>query len=104
MGVLGNTLGAPVTLPLLGLGWLARRLAETALQELDDPAKIEAELLALERSLTNGDISEAAFEQREAALLAHLARLQAAPGPNGPDGEDSGAEPPLSRAMQDAAP
>jgi glucose-6-phosphate dehydrogenase assembly protein OpcA len=97
MGILGSTLGAPVALPLLGLGWLARRLAETALQELDDPAKIEAELLALERSLTSGEISEAAFEQREAALLDHLARLQAAQAPGAGaamDDDDGRPDPP----------
>jgi hypothetical protein len=77
MGVLGSLLGLPVSGPLLGLGWIARRIAEAADQEMADPARIEAELLALERLLESGDIDEPAFEAREAELLAMLEALRA---------------------------
>jgi len=79
MGVLGSLLGLPVTGPLLGLGWLARRIAEAADQEMADPARIEADLLALEQLLEAGEIDEPAFEAREAELLEELAALQSRP-------------------------
>jgi glucose-6-phosphate dehydrogenase assembly protein OpcA len=77
MGILTRSLTLPIAGPLLGLGWLARRIAETALAELNDPARIEAELLMLERALDAGEIDEPAFEAREAELLTTLAALQA---------------------------
>ena len=81
MGAVGSLLGLPVTGPLLGLGWLARRIAEAAEAEMNNPAQIEAELLALERQLEAGEIDEAAYEAREAQLLETLQTLarEAAP-------------------------
>lgn len=79
MSAVGNLLALPVAGPLLGLGWLARRVAEAAEREMNDPARIEAELLALERQLDSGAIDEAEYEAREAPLLEQLDRLRAAP-------------------------
>jgi hypothetical protein len=75
MGAVANLLGLPVAGPLLGLGWLARRIAEAAEAEMNNPAHIEAELLALERRLEAGEIDEAAYEAREATLLEALQAL-----------------------------
>jgi hypothetical protein len=78
MGAFATLLGLPVTGPLAGLGWLARRIAEAADQEMANPARIEAALAELERALEAGAIDEPAYEVREAELLAELADLQAA--------------------------
>ena len=72
MGPLASLLGLPLTGPLGGLAWLARRVAEAAEQEMSDPARIEAALLALERQLEAGEIDEATHAAREAELLAAL--------------------------------
>ncbi len=85
MSLLLNLLGLPVTAPLGALGWLARQVAEAAMQQWADPARIEAALLDLERRLERGEIDEAAFEAEEARLLDELAEIRAAgrpePGP-----------------------
>jgi hypothetical protein len=76
MGVLGTIVGLPIAGPLLGLGWLARRIAEAAEQEMNNPARIEADLLALESLLEDGEIDEATYEAREAVLLVELETLR----------------------------
>ena len=93
MGAMGTLLGLPVAGPLLGLGWLARRIAEAAEQEMNDPAHIDAELLALEHKLESGEIDEATYEAREAVLLEALAALtsQATPPSGGPAPEEDAA-------------
>ena len=82
MGILANLAGLPLTGPVGGLAWLARRIAEAAERETADPAHIEAELLALERALEAGTIDMDAYEAREAELLAALDAAQ----PAGADG------------------
>ena len=77
MGAFTTLLGLPVAGPLLGLGWLARRIAEAADLEMADPARIEAAIAALERQLEAGEISEPDYDVREAELLAELTLLQA---------------------------
>jgi len=74
MSMFASTAGLPVVGPLRGLIWLARQVATAAEQEMNDPVRIEAALLALERRLMAGEIDEAAFEAEEAVLLARLAR------------------------------
>jgi hypothetical protein len=79
MGIVAGLAALPLTGPLSGLAWIARRIAEAADQELNDPARIEAELLALERQLEAGEIDSVTHELREAALLEELAAMQANP-------------------------
>jgi hypothetical protein len=86
MSRLGLLLAAPVAGPLLGLGWLARRIADAAEQEMANPARIEAELLRLEAALESGALSLEAFEAREAELLAELDQLRAADADAGEQG------------------
>ena len=43
MSMLLGLAGLPLTGPLGGLTWIARRIAEAAEQELGDPQRIEAE-------------------------------------------------------------
>jgi len=77
MGALATLLGLPVAAPLAGLGWLARRIAEAAEQEMSDPARVEAALAALGRELDAGTMTEADYEAQETVLLAELAALHA---------------------------
>jgi hypothetical protein len=77
MGIVGELAGLPLTGPLRGLSWIARRIAEAAEQELNNPARIESELLALECQLEAGDIDSETHEAREAELLEKLASMQA---------------------------
>jgi hypothetical protein len=81
MGPLTSLAALPVAGPLLGLRWLALRVAEAAEQELNDPDRIERDLLALERALEAGEIDEATFEAQEAELLAALDAGKAAKQP-----------------------
>jgi hypothetical protein len=82
MGAFTLLLGLPVAGPLAGLGWLARRIAEAADREMADPARIEAALAALGQELDSGLIDEAAYEAREAELLAELDSLAAQTAPD----------------------
>ena len=75
--MLAALLGFPISLPLLGMGWLARQVAEAAWQEMLDPVRIEAALLTLERRLEAGEIDEATYEAGETELLEALARMRA---------------------------
>jgi len=70
-------LALPVAAPLAGLGWLARQVAEAAMTEWLDPARIEVALLRLERRLELGEIDESTFEAEEALLLEELAQMRA---------------------------
>jgi hypothetical protein len=78
MGAVTTLLGLPIAGPLAGLGWLARRIAEAADQELANPARVEAALAALERQLEAGLIDEPTYEAQEAELLEELAALREA--------------------------
>ena len=78
MGPLSGLLALPVAGPIGGLVWLARQVAENAVRQMLDPARIEAALLGLERKLEAGDIDEAAFEAAESLLLEELAEMRAA--------------------------
>jgi hypothetical protein len=98
MGIITNIAGLPITGPLFGLEWLARRIAEAAERELNDPARVERDLITLERALEAGEIDEPAFEAREAELLAELAEIlrakqAAAPAPEAAPGADQAAGP-----------
>ncbi len=77
MGPLTSLLSLPVSGPIGALNWLARQVAEAALQQYLDPSRIEAALLALERRLDAGAIDEPTFEAEEAALLEELAEMRA---------------------------
>lgn len=77
MGPLGTLLALPVAGPIGALQWIARQVAEAAIEQMLDPARIEAALRALERQLDAGAIDEAAFEAEEARLLEELAEMRA---------------------------
>ncbi len=77
MGMLSTLLTLPASGPIGAVGWLARQIADAAMQEILDPARIETALLLLERRLETGAIDEAAFEAEEARLLEELLEIRA---------------------------
>jgi hypothetical protein len=102
MGVISNIAGLPITGPLFGLEWLARRIAEAAEREMNDPARVERDLIALERALDAGEIDEPTFEAREAELLAELAEMaRAKQAAESGRQADDGAETGLAAPPQD---
>lgn len=77
MSILGSIIALPVAGPLGALQWIARQVAEQALQKMLDPARIEQALRLLERRLDNGEITEEAFEAEESRLLEELMEMRA---------------------------
>jgi hypothetical protein len=77
MSILGSIIALPVAGPLGALQWIARQVAEQALQQMLDPARIEQALRRLERRLDNGEITEEAFEAEESRLLEELMQMRA---------------------------
>ncbi|MEL6644563.1 MAG: gas vesicle protein GvpG [Pseudomonadota bacterium] len=75
MGVLSRLVTLPVAGPLTGSLWLARKIHETAEEELNDPARIRAELARLEADLLSGRITEDAYDAAETTLLMRLRGL-----------------------------
>ncbi len=72
MGLLSRLITLPVSSPLVGALWIARRVHEAAESEFRDPAAIRAALRGLERRLEDGEIDEETFEEAEAILLERL--------------------------------
>ncbi len=77
MSILGTLIALPVSGPLGALQWIARQVAEQALQQMLDPARIEQALRLLERRLDNGEITEDEFEAEESRLLDELMQMRA---------------------------
>jgi|APCry1669189034_1035192.scaffolds.fasta_scaffold230051_1 hypothetical protein len=77
MGILGSIIALPVAGPLGALQWIARQVAEQALNQMLDPARIEAALRALEVRLEAGEITEEVFEAEESRLLEELMEMRA---------------------------
>lgn len=65
-------LSAPFTAPFHGTVWLAGELRDAAEREMNDPARLRAELQSLEQALEAGDIDEATFEELEEDLILRL--------------------------------
>lgn len=78
MGILTRILTLPVSAPIDGLLWIARRIEQEANAELWDQSKITGALSELELELDLGKISEEEYDAREASLLQRLKQLQEA--------------------------
>lgn len=76
MGLLTTLLTLPVAGPAKAAWWIAEKLHEQALAEMNDPKTIKAEIAELERLLLAGEIDEATYEEQELALLTRLRDLQ----------------------------
>lgn len=65
-------LSLPFTAPVHGAAWLAHEIHEAAERDLNDPARLRAELNRLEEALDAGEIDETTFEDLEEDLIARL--------------------------------
>ena len=72
MGILFDLAALPVTGPLKGLVWVARKVAEQAEKELYDEGKLRGQLLELELRCELGEISQEEYAAAEEILLERL--------------------------------
>jgi hypothetical protein len=75
--VLFKLLGAPLSLPLAGMKFVFRQLADMADQELNDESVVREQFLLLQVQLEEGEIDEAEYVEQEAVLLARLREIKA---------------------------
>lgn len=76
MGLLRSLLTLPVSGTLDGVLWIAGRIEEAALAELNDPAQLRRALQQLERELLSGQISEDEYDLAETQILVRLRGLE----------------------------
>lgn len=76
MGLLKHLLFWPVTGPTELVRFSLRQVERTAVQELTDESQVTDELMELQLLLDLGEIDEAEFEEREAALIARLREIR----------------------------
>jgi len=72
MGFLMKLLTLPVTGPILGVVWIAEKVAEQAERELYDEEAVRGQLMELELRYDLGEISEQEYLAAEEALLERL--------------------------------
>jgi len=75
--MLFKLLGAPVTLPLAGMKFVFKQIADLADHELYDESVVHEQLLLLQVQLEDGDIDEDEYVEREAELMARLREIKA---------------------------
>lgn len=72
MGLLLKLLTLPVSGPILGVVWIAKKMAEQADKELYDAEKVHGQLMELELRYDLGEISEEEYLATEQILLERL--------------------------------
>ncbi|MGV1005619.1 MAG: gas vesicle protein GvpG [Candidatus Nanopelagicales bacterium] len=72
MNILTSLLLSPFTLPSKALMYPFEKVHEQAERTINDPVQIRATLLALQKQLDAGFITEQAYERAEAQILARL--------------------------------
>lgn len=75
--MLFKLLGAPFTLPMAGMKFVFKQVADLADQELNDDSVIREQLVLLQVQLEEGDIDEDDYVEQEAELLARLREIKA---------------------------
>jgi len=76
MGLLTNLLFFPVTGPVAGVRWTLRKVQRVVEDELTDDTPIKQELMELQMLLELGDIDDAEYVRREAALMQRLREVR----------------------------
>ncbi|MGI5132028.1 gas vesicle protein GvpG [Pseudonocardia sp. CA-107938] len=71
MGLVTGLLGLPLA-PVRGVVWLAQQIQEQAEEQFYDPARIRAELDAVDAARRAGELSEEECAEREDALIARM--------------------------------
>lgn len=77
MGLLSKLLFFPVTGPVAGIRWSLGKVQQVVEDELTDDAPVKEELMELQMKLELGDISDAEYRDREAALMTRLREVRA---------------------------
>ena len=72
MGLLTNLLFFPVTGPVAGIRWALGKVQTVVEDELTDDSPVKQELMELQMLLELGDIDDAEYVRREAALMRRL--------------------------------
>lgn len=72
MGLLRSLILLPVKGPLDGAVWVAQKVNESAQQERNNPASLRKALIALEKKLISGEISEDTYDALETDLLLRI--------------------------------
>lgn len=76
MGILKHLLFWPVTGPSFLTRFSLEKVNETVRRELTDDERIKEDLLALQMELEMGEIDDAQYVEREAALMAQLREVR----------------------------
>lgn len=76
MGLLGKLLFFPVAGPVAGIRWSLGKVQQVVEQELVDDTPIKQELMELQMLLELGDIDDAEYDRREAALMLRLREVR----------------------------
>ena len=76
MGLLSNVLFFPVTGPVAGIRWALGKVQAVVEEELTDDTSVKQELMELQLKLELGDIDDAEFVKREAALMQRLREVR----------------------------
>lgn len=76
MGLLSNVLLFPVTGPVNGIRWVLGKVQQVAEEELTDDTPIKQELMELQMLLELGEIDDAEYVAREAAIMLRLREVR----------------------------
>ena len=76
MGLLTKILFFPLTGPVAGIRWSLGKVQTVVEQELTDDAPIKQDLMELQMQLELGDIDDAEYVEREAALMQRLREVR----------------------------
>jgi len=77
MGLLSKLLFFPVTGPVAGITWSLGKVQNVVEEELTDDTPVKQDLMELQMQLELGDITDAQYVEREAALMARLRDVRA---------------------------
>jgi len=77
MGLLSKVIFFPISGPVAGIRWSLNKVVQVAEEELTDDAPVKQELMELQMKLELGDIDDAEYVEREAALMARLREVRA---------------------------
>src|SRR6266550_9478847 len=76
MGLISNILFFPVTGPVAGIRWALGKVQTVVEEELTDDTPVKQELMELQMLLELGDIDDAEYVRREAALMQRLREVR----------------------------
>lgn len=76
MGLLTNVLFFPVTGPVAGIRWALGKVQAVVEEELTDDTSVKQDLMELQLQMELGDIDDAEYVRREAALMQRLREVR----------------------------